>query len=358
MSELAVDDIDSMRAFVSTFAFRPITHFEIFAITKPDFPPTFDPLTDLALFLNAKLHICHPLESSVLPSAIVRSLFDPKLTEVFITIVHSTAFQVVDVLGCGVRNSDLMFALCVAGLDDTVYFYLDYDVGAIRFRSPGVQFQIRYMDALGRKIVRTMTINFSVADDVGSCIVNFDVALSAVAAQAADKYREFTTLDPISKSFTESKIKILAAQDAQVRLARGDRVAAAQIVDGLSNPGRLLSPLALAQVFGRSPPDVVRFLAPVGYALSLDSSEVVGPFTLTGRSVATGAYYIALPGGRGVLLLADAADVPTWAEALTHPPLSHAIAAICRESVVEILTRPVSGGHPLLTHIEKCIAGH
>jgi hypothetical protein len=357
ISELAIGDAESVREFASTLIFKGTTPFEIFAIESRDFQQNFDPLADFTLFLNARVHVCHPVEKAVLPSMIIGSLFDSKVTDAVIFVQHSYAFRVVDILGRGVRRNDLVFALSTAGPDDTVYFYLDYDVGMIKSRSPGVQFQVRYLDAFGRRVVRVMTLYFSIVEDPESCLIDFGAVLGAFAARAADKYRELASLDPISTVLANAKATFLDNLDAWVKFARGDRVAAAQFADSLANYHRLLSPRALAHVLGSSPTDVLRFVGPIGYALSLGSAEAVGPFTLTGRPVATGACYVPMPGGRGILLLAPGEEIGAWAEAIGQPPLTSALADICREPVVEIIAQSVSTGHPLLRHIEMCIAG-
>jgi hypothetical protein len=354
VSELLIDEAKTMREFVSTLAFRPLGHFEIFAVESARFAQNFDPLADLSLFLNARVHICHPLESSVLPSAIINSLFEPKVMELVAMVVMSPAFEIVDILGCGVRRSDAVFVLPAAGVEDTIYFYLDYAVSAIKFGSPGVQFQVRYIDALGRRFVRMMTFSFLVANDTGACSFHFDTVLGSVAARAADLYRGSLSLEPVKKSLTDAKVALLDGPDARALLGRGDRVASAQFADALANHHRCDSALTLLHLLGRPPAGVVRFLAPIGYALALGTAEVVGPFVLTGQTSVTGGWYIAMPGGRGVLLIASGEDLATWAEALGQPPLSYAFAAVCREAVVEILAYDVSPGHPLLRHIEKC----
>jgi hypothetical protein len=252
-----------------------------------------------------------------LAADIVASLFDLNFAEVGIWATSSHTFRISNVLGPGIRHSDTHFSFATLTTGDTVYFYFDYTGRVLKFPTPAIQFHIRYFDRRGHRVVRTMTTTFTMTDNVSAIVASADddVCRAAVATLAADKYREFG------------------------RLQNND----------------LFPETSICDVFGRSPTDVARFLAPTAYALSLGSAQLSGPFPLRGYPFRSGALYIPLPRRRAALLLADGEDVVRWSEEVKYPPIQNLIGTICRETTIEIVS-PLSVGHPLLDHLRRCMA--
>jgi hypothetical protein len=351
-----IDDPESFQRFASAHAIRPAVHFEIFALRPPRSAVDFSPLSDLAIFMNSKVHVCDLSQINVLPNEMVRSLLAFKPIDLVIIAVFSPAFKIVDILGSGVRRSVKSFALNSMAPGDTAYFYFDYQAETIKEGATSVQFQVRYFDALGRKIMRIMNHKFAVVDSMYTCAlnVNYDMYIAAVVVRAVEHARELMGMDAVRASIRRSRVELLDDPFVKLLLLNVEKLAMDQVREVLMNGRRLLTRRALADVMGRCPADIVSFLAPVAYAFGLTSTAMVGPFIINRRPIQGGAYYVLLPGKRGVVLLGNTEDVDVWAGAVNESPIADLIATVCREDTVEIIAPSTSAGHPWYIHIMKC----
>jgi DNA-directed RNA polymerase subunit RPC12/RpoP len=356
-SLLAIDESEAVRSFVATQVFRPTTHFDIFVIRPPVFIPDYGPMSDLTLFLNARIHFCDLSQYAVLPDEIIASLFELKLIDVIIYCLPSAVLKVADILGPGVRRAEKQFALTSICTGDTVYFYFEYNIATIKFLAPGVQFQVRYFDALGRRVIRQMTATFTLVDNMYSCAtnVNYDVYIAGTVMRAIEKNRENTEIEAVHAALRAAKVGFLDNTLAMLFLLQTEKLVQSRVEQALKKSAGLLSREALSQVMGKCPSDIAAFVAPLAYRLALGAEELEGPFTIGGRKLQRGAWYVVLPGGHGVVLLAPGEDADAWAQAVNVPPLQRLIASVCHETIVEILTPAASATHPLYVHIHKCI---
>jgi hypothetical protein len=353
---LTVDESEPMRAFAAAQAFCPTTHFDIFIVQPPVLTPDYGPLSDLTLFLNARIHFCDLSQYAILPNEILSSLFETKFVDVIIYCLPSSILKVADILGPGFRRAEKQFALPSMGVGDTVYFYFDYNLPALKYLSPSAQFQVRYFDALGRRVIRQMSATFTLVDNMYTCAmnVNYDVYVAATVIRAAEQNRENAAIEAVHASLRAAKVGLLNDTFAVLFLLEIEKPTKARLEQALTKGAGLLSRAALSQVMGKSPRDVAAFMAPLAYRLELGAEALEGPFTVVGKQLQRGAWYVALP-RRGVVLLAPGEDADVWTQAVSAPPLQELIAAVCQEPLVEILTPAASASHPLYVHIHKCI---
>jgi hypothetical protein len=184
--------------------------------------------------------------------------------------------------------------------------------------------------------------------------VDYDVFLAAVVTKAVEQAREFGTLQAVHDALAKAKADFLDNNLARLLLLNCEKLTIARVKEILTNGSSLLSNTDLGQVMGKAPRDTVAFFTPMAYSLSLGAGEVAGPFLVNGRPIRTGAYYVAMAGGHGVILLGATEDVARWADAVSRPPVSDAIAAICQEKIVELLAPSRSERNPLFLHLMKC----
>jgi hypothetical protein len=355
---LAIDDSGKMREFASQQVFKPTTHFDIFVIQPPVCPPDFGALSDLTLYLNVRIQYCDLSQYAVLPDEILRTLFEVKLVDVVIYCSPSSPLKVSDILGSGFRRADKQFALTSLGVGDSVYFYFDYEVPVVKFFSPAVQFQVRYFDALGRRVIRQMTTSFTLVDNMYTCSLNvdYDMCIAAIAVSVVDKNRANPAIEGVHEALSEVRAGLFDDTFARLFLLQIEKVMRHRLEESLTKGRELLSRVALSQVMGRHPQDIVSFLAPLGYHFGLDSESMEAPMLLRGHPIETGAYYIVMPNRHGIILLAAREEVEVWARAVNEVPLKDVIATVCQERVVEILAPSTSATHPLYIHLQKCIA--
>jgi hypothetical protein len=352
-----IDDEESIRQFSIDSAFHPFTHFEIFALDTPSFPPDYGPISNLSIFLNAIVRKYHVSQVHVLPDDIVQSLFKLKLVDVVITCFCSPMFKVADVLGPGSRRADKSFSVGSMAPNDTVYFYFDYNFPVMKVAQPAIQFQVRYFDAFGRTIVRVFTTTFPFADNMFTCTLNanFDVHVAAVAVLAAEQAREFGTVASVRAALEKSGSDFVDDTFVRLLLISVEKLQLAQIREALIHGHKLISRTEFSCIIGRCPADIIAFFAPVAYAFHLGATEMTGPFLVNGHPVLAGAYYVALPGRHGVVLLAPTEDVGAWAKAINEEPMTELLGTVCHEKRVEILAPATSAGHPLFVHLLKCM---
>jgi hypothetical protein len=357
-SVLTIDESEIMREFVMDQVFKPTTHFDIFIIQPPVYPPDFGPLSDLTLFLNVRLNFCDLSQYSMLPDEIIQSLFDLKFIDVIIYCLLPPSLKIADILGPGIRRGEKQFALTSMSIGDSVYFYFDYTLTTLKFLAPAAQFQIRYFDSLGRRVIRQMTATFSLVDNMYTCAinVNYDIHIAGTAIKVIEKNRLSGTIEAVHTALHAAKLGFIDDTFAKLFLLQIEKHIREKLEYAFGKGQRLLSKAMLSQVMGRNPEDIVNFLVPVGYRFQIDSTEMEGPMLLNGRPIEVGAYYIAMPGKHGVVLLAAGEDVGVWSIAVNESPLRELIATVCRETVIEILAPSTSAAHPLFVHIQKCIA--
>jgi hypothetical protein len=194
-----IDEEETIRQFAIESAFKPFTHFEFFALDPLSFPPDYGPLSHLSLFLNAAFHKCNLAQVHVLPERIVQSLFNLKFVDVLITCFCSPMFKVAHVLGPGSQRADTAFSVVLMAVNDTIYFYFNYNFPTMKVTQPAIQFQVRDFDALGRQIVRVFATTFPFADNMYTCTVNacLDLYITAVAVLAVEQ----ATSDFVDDSF-------------------------------------------------------------------------------------------------------------------------------------------------------------
>jgi hypothetical protein len=146
-----VHDQATLRGFATGRAFDHAIHIELFVYNNP---ADLSALGELSLYMNSRVHFCAKEEADIVPSMVIHSLFEYKVGDVVMHCLHSPTIKIMDILGAGVRLSDRAFGLTSMGVDDAVYFYFEYDVSTIRPLAPAIQFQVRYFDPLGRRVIR------------------------------------------------------------------------------------------------------------------------------------------------------------------------------------------------------------
>jgi hypothetical protein len=353
-----IDDPESFQRFGSAHAVQPAVHFEIFALNPPRFPVDLSPVSDIAIFMNSRVHVCDVSQINVLPNEIVRSVLAFKPIDVVILAFFSPAFKIMDILGSGVRRSGQSFTLNAIAAHDTAYFYFDYETEKLKERVPSVQFQVRYFDGLGRKIMRVMNHTFAVDDNIYTYAlnVNYDMYIATITVRAVEHARELMGMEAVHASIRKSRGELLDDAFVKMLLLNVEKLEMDRVREVLIHGTKLLTKRTLADVMGRCPADIASFFAPVAYAFDLTSSVIVGPFVIDMRLIQAGAYYVVLPGKRGVVLLGNMEDEDVWGAAVNESPMADLIATVCREDVVEIMVPSTSAGHPSYVHIMKCFA--
>lgn len=104
-----------------------------------------------------------------------------------------------------------------------------------------------------------------------------------------------------------------------------------------------------------SPENISLFLSPIGYSLNLNSTEVQGPFPISGYKLEFGALYIKMSTSNAVILLSSCEDIEQWSQALSCDPLFQLFNQICTEKVIEILSPLASKDHPYYIQLSKCM---
>ena len=354
-----MEPVDKFREYASTMVFKDQCNLEIWAVKPEMFAPDYSGLAELAIFVNARVHLCHlcdPVQLNVLPDEIVKSLFDPKFTDVVISATFSPCLKIKEIFGAGYWRSEQAFTVPALGANDAVYFVLDYDVSQMKMASPGVQFRVRYFDQHGRRVLRVISTFFSIVDNMNTCAMNayYDVVSATLMHQALDKIREFGNLEAFRTKLQELRQGYLEDTFAKLFLMNTDPLSYQQVASCLTYGSALVDVLALPYVFGRCPTDVSRFISPICYPFNLYSPAMGEPFTANMRPLANGAYYVKLPDGHGAVLLAPTEDVALWSQAISEPPISELIASVCQETIIEILSPSTSATHPLFIHLNKC----
>lgn len=351
-----IEPIEKFREYASTMAFKAQCNLEIWTVKPEMYQPDYSGLSELAIFVNAKVHLCDPVQMNVLPGEIVKSLFDPKFTDVVIFSVMSPCFKVKEIFGAGYWRSEQAFTVPALGANDSVYFVLDYDVSQVKTAAPGIQFQVRYFDQEGRRVLRVISTWFSIVDNMNTCAMHayYDVVAATLMHQALDKIREFGSMEAFRAKLEELKKGYIEDTFAKLFLMNTDAVSFQRVTNCLTYGGSLVDKVALPSIFGRCPSDVSLFLSPVCYAFNLYSNTMGEPFTANVRPIQGGAYYVKLPDRHGVILLAPTEDVGLWSQAISEPPLSELMASVCQETIVEILSPTTSATHPLFVHLNKC----
>jgi hypothetical protein len=351
-----LDRREDFSAYASGRAFDGATHVEIFAMRAGHTNVDFSALCELSLYMNSRVHFCDSEEFAILPSLLTSSLFDYKVSDVLLMCTCSPSLKVVDILGCGVRLADRSFGLTSIGVDDCVYFYFDYDVSSIKSFAPSIQFQIRYFDPLGRRVIRVCTAFFSLVDNMNSCAqsVDYDIFAASIVVRSLDKQREFGKLKTVEESLRALGATFLGDPLCTLFLLNGDKFWSARTEEILLRGPRLLNPLCLSSLMGKSPDEIAAFFAPIGFSLNLSFGTPEGPFLVNRKFPASGACYIKLFGRRGVLVLAAGENVAQWIECSGNGQLMTALGPVLDEISIELLTPVSSNSHPLWIHLTKC----
>lgn len=100
-----------------------------------------------------------------------------------IDFFYSSEFELIDILGSGIRVSDNSFLVSNLSPNDTIYFYLQSRVMELSSPQPSFQFQVRYINEQGERYIRVLTYriilggnNFSVVSSM-----NYNCYLSSTA---------------------------------------------------------------------------------------------------------------------------------------------------------------------------------
>ncbi|KAH0791202.1 TKL family protein kinase [Histomonas meleagridis] len=329
----------------------------ICCVTPLQYQPDYTPLSELSLISNAHVSIYTQDQLDTLPNIFVDTLFRPKYSNTFIYAVVPPQFKIVDIKGPGLRRSDKSFVIPSIQEDDTIYFYLDYDVSRLDMTSPSVQFQFRYYDGYHQRIARIMSFNFSLSDNMHATSINcdYDVFISSAIISSIDKARE--TDDPQSALTELNNLRNNFFNDnfAKLFLYNQPSFILEKVLKSFNNAVKLLTSDNFSYLMGNSPYNISLFFVPIAYTFNLNSVEMKGPFTLPSVGLQTGAIYVKLSSERAAILLAKDENVQQWAEAVNAPPVSELIAQVCQERVIEILSPLTSAKHPMYQHIMKCM---
>jgi hypothetical protein len=320
ITQMPMDEPGSFRKFASNCAVGMATHFEIFAVEAVG---DLSALSDLSIFMNARVHFCSAAQRNFVAAEIVRSLLTFKAIDVLLYAVFSPVFNVADILGPGIRRSDQSFSLNAMEMDDTVYFYFNYEAAMMKSTAPAMQVQVRYFDGMGRKIIRVLNTTFESLDNMTICAlnVNYDMYVAAVAVRAVEMAREFTEIEKVLEQLRSARSDFFGDAFVQLLMVNVEKLAFDRVAAMLTHGDRLLNKTTFPFVMGRHPSDITAFFGPVAYSFSIGSTEVAGPFVVNGSPVQNGAYYVVLPGRRCVVVLGSGEDVAHWAKAVNESPI-------------------------------------
>lgn len=320
-------------------------------------PPDFSPLSELSLILNSKVQIFSQSQISYLPTDVVNTLAEPTFVDVLLFSVISPYLKIVDVKGNGIRRSEFGYSVTYLSPNDTIYVYLDYKTSKIEVPAPAVQFQVRYIDSRRRKYVRTISSSYTLVDNMNTVatLCDYDVYIASCFIRCVDKAREFGSRQAALEELDKINDEFIGDKFARLFYYNLPALTRSKIENALVAGKNFLVPEYYPLITGRGPIDISLFFAPEAYIFDLYSTQMQGPFTLSGRNVGAGAMYIRLNNSRGLVLLADNQSIPQWVEAINQPPISELIASVCREKVIEIVSPSTSSDHNLYKHVITCI---
>ena len=326
-------------------------------LTPPMAPPDYSPLSQLSLVINSKVQIFSQSQINYLPTDLVNALAEPTFVDVLVYCVAPPYLKIADVKGNGIRRTEQSFSLTYLSPNDTIYIYFDYKVAKIDVPAPSIQFQVRYIDSKRRKYIRTISSSFTLVDNMStvasSC--DYDVYIASSFIRCADKFRETQSREATIEELNKVSNELIGDKFARLFFYNLPVLTRSKIENAFAVGKHFLTPENIPMITGRGPIDISLFFAPEAYVFDLYSTQMQGPFTLSGRNIGTGALYIRLNNSRGLVLLADNQNIAQWIEAIGQPPISELIATVCREKVIEIVAPSISSDHNLYKHVLTCI---
>ncbi|OHT03519.1 hypothetical protein TRFO_29131 [Tritrichomonas foetus] len=336
---------------------RNTTSMKFMCLKPAGSGPDFSPLSEFAMVINARVTIFSQSQVNYLPTDIINTMLEPTYVDVLIFTIMPPCFKIADVKGNGLRRSEQTFTIPYMSPNDTVYFYIDYNVGKIDQASPSVQFQVRFIDAKHQRYIRTMSTAFTLVNNISTVasLCDYDVFIASSYIRCIDKAREFDTSSAALEELSKVRGEFTNDSFSKLFFLSLDPLTRQKIECALSVGKHFLIPTNYPMILGRSPIDISRFFAPLAYKFNLYSTELQGPFTLSGCRINSGALYIQLNNSRGLVLLSDNEDVNKWVEAVGQSPISDLIATICHERVIEIIAPSISADHTLYRHVLTCI---
>lgn len=309
-------------------------------------------INDFLMMTNSKMTHFHP---QMIPSDPIA----PRLYRPIITAYHSEEFSLDDIKGNGLRKTKNQFSLGTIRMDETVYFYYEYEKSQLTMPNPSFQFKVRFIDCYENIIFRFITLSLSFGQgevEIGYKL-NIDVILASSLLFSIDKAREFHSFNvfldeihKIKKTYTDKNsfpAKILLNQSNSNIL---------KMNAFFSMIGSRIQEETIDQIIGASPENITLYLVPIAYRLEINSNQIPSPCFLTGFSIQYGALYIRLSNKIGILYLPNNENIETWEIATSQSPLKDIIAAIYHEKSIEIISPQTSQHHPLYNHIIACMA--
>ena len=259
-----------------------------------------------------------------------------------------------DVVGCGLRTTHRQFALTSMSENDTIYFFFEYQRD-LKFNERPLeslvfQCQVRYFDRTGCCVFRTITATLHINSNQSLAVVCSNMSdtlfLASSFLLALNNARELHKAAALFQCIETVKKNQLNNESVWPR--HMTCIANMKIHHALYQMNSQFAPwIQCAQLLGRSPDEIVTFFCPMAYKMLLGSDQVIGPYTLSGYQITTGALCFNIDSEQAVIYVSDVDHVDQWMSALQSPPLYDTIAQVCQSRSVYVLSRATPPTHPL-----------
>lgn len=320
-------------------------------------PPDFSPLSELSLLLNSKVQVFSQSQLNYLPTDLLNALIEPTFIDPLIYVILHPSLKIIDVKGNGIRRTEQSFSTAYLSPNDTIYVFLGYKNATMDQPSPSIQFQVRYHDSRRRRYIRTISYSYTLVDNMGTVtqLYDFDVYIASVFIRCIDKAKEFGSPQAALDQFKIIREEFVDDKFARLFYFSLEPLTRSKIENAFGVAPYFLTQINFPLIMGRGPIDISLFFAPEAYMFDSHSTQMQGPITLSGVKIASGALYIRLNNGRGLILLGEKENVQQWVEAIGVPPINELINSVCKERVIEIVAPSISSEHNLYKHVMMCI---
>lgn len=353
-SQNEVGFIDKYREF-GFKAMKLFCSFNICCVRSND-KIDYSPLSELALLANVHVSIYSQEQNNILPQTIINMLLQPNFPNIIVNGVIPSEFKIVDIKGSGLRRTNNSFLISSLSENDTIYFYLEYDVSSLNTLTQFIQFHCRYFDYKRQRIVRIMSMSFNIGDLQNVSInTDFDMFIASFVISAIDKARENQNANSAINEIKKYKSIYFDDKFAVSFFRQQPSFITCKVQSAFINAGKLLTSESFSYLMSNSPSNISLFLSPIGYSFNLNSTEMQGPFPISGYKLESGALYIKMSVNNAVILLSSCEDIEQWSQAIVSSPTNELINQACTEKVIEILSPLTSKKHPFYIQLSKCM---